>query len=316
MASFLGGSGKDSKNLPKLPRDVKDAVTQCRAAVQEALKDRLSRMDIEFPVGTKFNVEKAGSTTKRGKASSQENPDTPTKDTLDQSDRELARLFVEMFQPVGGDNIAAVFNDVSLADAAKKRWKGDASANSSILSMDRRKSKSKSAGSQKKKKVLGFAAKLAVEIGASVDESGPFQLPEGTEVALFVAPGPKEMIIIERICQSVGMGTLVILLNARLSGVSNFGSDAGAKLFLQDFEPVFNLSAAPQESAPGCLLKRAYPGDWVLARKPTVGQPRTFLSQSERPLKEECRAAFDALELTDVEKGVEIVLENVANWFR
>jgi hypothetical protein len=325
MVNFLGGGGSggkasDKKALPKLPRDVKDAFKQCRAAVQEALGGRLSRMDIEFPVGTKFGVEKTPSKSKqRNKSSLQaDNSDAPTRDTLDQSDRELARLFVEMFQPVGGGNICAVFNDVALADAAKKRWKDDPSAESRIMSLDRRKS---AAGAPKKKKkaVQGFAAKIAAEVGDSADnesQSGPFQLPEGTEVVLFVAPGPKEIVIIERICESAGMGTLVVLLNARLSSISNFGSDAAAKLFQQDFEPVFNLSAGPQEAAPGCLLHRAYPGDWVLARKPRVGQPKTILVQGERPTEEECRAAFDALELTDVEKGMENVLDNVAGWFR
>mmetsp|Transcript_22241 Transcript_22241/g.50931 ORF Transcript_22241/g.50931 Transcript_22241/m.50931 type:complete len:184 (+) Transcript_22241:144-695(+) len=38
-------------SAPSLPRDVKDAVTKCRTAVQTALGDRLSRMDIEMPVG-------------------------------------------------------------------------------------------------------------------------------------------------------------------------------------------------------------------------------------------------------------------------
>ena len=42
-----------------LPKDGKDAVSRCRAATQEALKAQLSRMDIEFPVGTKFGVEKS-----------------------------------------------------------------------------------------------------------------------------------------------------------------------------------------------------------------------------------------------------------------
>ena len=41
-----------------IPRDVKDAVSKCRSAMQEALKNHISRMDVEFPVGTKFGVEK------------------------------------------------------------------------------------------------------------------------------------------------------------------------------------------------------------------------------------------------------------------
>ena len=103
--------GKKEGNLPKLPRDVKEAVQICREATQSALQKRISRMDIEFPVGAKFNVEKGGPKRKSG--------DSPTRDDLDRSDRELARLFVDMFQPVGGDRITVAFKDVNVAGLSK-----------------------------------------------------------------------------------------------------------------------------------------------------------------------------------------------------
>lgn len=297
----------DTGSLPKLPRDVKEAVSNCRESTQAALSNKISRMTVDFPVGTKFGVEKGGTKQKR-------EGETPTRKDLEKSDRELARIFVEMFQPVGSENLVVAFNDVDAADDAKKRWKGDPSAGSRILSMDRK----RSSASKKKKKSRskGFAAKMAAEIEASDDGSGPFELPEHTEVALFVAPGPKELIIIERICESAGMGTLVVLLNARLENVEKFASSDAKTLFTEEFEPVFCLSAAPQEDAPGCLLYRAYDKDWVLARKPAVGQPKTILLQSTRPTGDECRAAFENLELSEVEKNVESAIENVANWLR
>lgn len=307
MISFGGvgqkSSGSDSKDLP---RDVKDAISRCRAATQEALKNRISRMDVEFPVGTRFGVEKAK---KKGKALADGGP---TKDLLDQSDRELARLFVEMFQPVGGENIAVVFNEPQLSELAKKKWKGDIGASSRILSMGRQ----KAAKSKKKvSRAKGFAAKLAAEVDDSSDESGPFVLPDNAEVALFVSPGPKELVAIEKISNEAGMGTLIVLLNARLSRVSNFGTDEAAKLFTEDFEPVFSLTAASQEAAPDCLLYRAYPGDWVMARKPKVGQPKTLLTQAPKPTFDECVEAYEAEEQGDFEKGVENALENVVGWF-
>mmetsp|Transcript_19904 Transcript_19904/g.46686 ORF Transcript_19904/g.46686 Transcript_19904/m.46686 type:complete len:113 (+) Transcript_19904:1914-2252(+) len=112
------------------------------------------------------------------------------------------------------------------------------------------------------------------------------------------------------------MGTLVVLLNARLDRIANFGTDAAEELFREGFESVFSLAAAPQEEAPNCLMYRAYPGDWVLARKPTVGRPKTILSQSDKPTKEECEEAFEELEITDLEKNVEGFVDNVAGWFR
>jgi len=304
MISF----GDRSSKTEELPRDVKDAVSRCRAATQEALKNRISRMDVEFPVGTKFGVEKVPKTKRTTEGG-------PTRDMLDQSDRELARLFVEMFQPVGGENIVVAFTEQDLADMAKKKWNGDPGASSRILAMNRRK------GGAKKKKInkpKGFAAKMAAEIddGPETTNSGPFELPKNTEVALFVAPGPKELVVIEKICNEAGMGTLVVLLNARLSKIDNFGTYAAEKLFREDFDPIFCLSAASQEVAPDCLLYRAYPGDWVLARKPKVGQPKPLLKQSNKPTSEDCQKAYDSLELGELEKGVEIALENVAGWFR
>lgn len=308
MISFGGIGGKrdedDTAGGSNLPRDVKEAVSKCRVATQQALQNRMSRMAIEFPVGTKFGVEKS----KKTKATADGGP---TKGVLDQSDRELARLFVEMFQPVGGENIVVAFTEQGLADMAKKQWKDDAGASSRVMAMNRR----KGGGQKKKAKPKGFAAKLDAELADSED-TGPFELPGGTEVALFVAPGPKELVVIEKICEKVGMGTLVVLLNARMSKIDNFGTETAEKLFTEDFEQVFCLAAAPQEAAPDCLLYRSYPGNWVMARKPKVGQPKPMLTQDTKPTFDECQTAYDELEIGDLEKGVESALENVAGWFR
>lgn len=308
-------TGNTQTPTPSMPRDVKEAVSKCRAAVQEALKARLSRMDIEMPVGTKFGVEKA--TKKKGRlVADDKDGGLPTLDQLQASDRELARLFVEMFQPLGGNHISVVFNDGNLADVAKAKWQGDPSASSCILSMNRRRTKAGAA--KQKQKPMGFASKLAAEIeddrmgGGS---SGSFKLPEGTEVALFVAPGPKELVVIEKICREVGMGTLVVLLNARLSSIENFGTDKAKSLFLDEFEPVFHLRAAPQHEAPGCLLHRSYPSDWLLARKPKVGLPKVLLTQTTCPTSEQCRKAYENNEVGELEKGVESFLGGVAGWF-
>ena len=275
-----------------LPRDVKEAVQVCRKVTQDALANRISRMDVEFPVGTQFGVEAR---------SKQKKQDKPTPQSLATSDRELARIFVEMFQPVGGENMVVAFSTADDAQKAKRKWKDDASAACRILSLDNKKSV------KKKTKSKGFAAKMASEID---DSNGPFALPKGTEVAIFVAPTSiKEMATVERICSEVGMETLVILLNARLGLEDEHGLD-------DDFTTVFRLTAAPQDAAPGCLVFSAYKSPWLLARKAAVGPPKTVLSQETRFSKADCQSAYDTLELSDMERNVENAMENVANWFR
>lgn len=324
ISNLPGLGGGKSGGEPTLPRDVKDAVSKCRASVQTALEKRLSRMDIEMPVGANFGVEKGvGGGKKKGGRMADLNDDAPGAPNLDQlqkSDRELARIFVEMFQPLGGEQICAVFKDEALAEGARKRWRGEVGADCRVIAVNMKgKFKGGMGGEGKrgggKKKKMGFAAKMAAEIEGN-GPSGPFALPDGTEVALFVSPGPKELIAIERICKEVGMGTLVILLNARIGKVTSFGTEAAAALFTEEFETVFHLAAAPQVEAPGCLLHRAYPSDWILARKPKVGPPKTIATYADKPSPEECAEAYDSIELSDMEKTAENVLENVAGWFK
>ena len=279
--------------------------------------------------GANFGVEKKSSKNKqKGNLSSLTADESDeaylSQEKLETSNRELARLFVEMFQPLGSSHICAVFNDELLADQARQRWSNDISIECNIAAIDRKgkrsrggiaKSTGNKGGMQKKKKAMGFAAKIAAEL--EEDASGPFKLPKDTEVALFVAPGPKELIAIERICNEVGMGTCVILLNARLSMIEKFVSDDAKKMFMEDFETVWSLAAAPQPVAPSCLMHRAYPGPWILARKPTVGTPKTIaLKDGLKFTVDECREAYDGIEVSELEKNTEKLAENMANWFK
>ncbi len=95
--------GDNTTKEQELPKDVKDAISKCRGAVQKALENRLSRMDVEMPVGANFGVEKkkAGRKSKSNLASLTDGDSSGeeglTMEKLDTSNRELARLFVEMF---------------------------------------------------------------------------------------------------------------------------------------------------------------------------------------------------------------------------
>ena len=295
ISSIFGGSS----SAQQLPRDIKEAVQKCRQATQDSLKDRHSRMRVNFPVGTQFGVEPLSKQQKRKQQSQ------ASASIQQRSDRELARVFVEMFQPVGGENIVVVFPTQTSCTAAQKKWRGDFGASCQMVSSEKpQKKKTKSA------KRKGFAAKMAEEFsddGDSTTRGGPnLKLKEDTQVAIFVAPTFKEMPIIERISDEVGMGTLLILLNAR--DIDNESLDP--------FETVFCLTAAPQADAPGCLLYRTYKSEWILARKPTVGPPKTILVTPAAPTSDDCRAAYEGLDISAVERNVETAMENVANWLK
>ena len=142
-----------------------------------------------MPVGANFGVDdRKGSRSKRGNLSSLTGGDATeglTLDKLDTSNRELARLFVEMFQPLGGGSIAAVFNDEDLAEQARRRWSSDVSAECQVLAIDRkgRRGGAGRKGGKKKKKARGFAAKMAEELDEEgATPTGPFALPPETEV--------------------------------------------------------------------------------------------------------------------------------------
>ena len=291
-------------------------------------------------MGTKFGIEKNNGINKRkgGKLASvlssvNDSSSTSglTRDVLDTSDRELARLFVEMFQPLGGDHISVVFHDTNLAEAAQQAWKGDVGAECKITSLNKGKKvksalkemKSKqgmsglgmgASGGGKKSKKKAFATKMNEEFDDS--SSGPFRLPEGCELALFVSPSIKDLITIKSICEDVGMGTLVVLLNARLSLIESFGSEENEQFYKNEFESIFYLSVAPQQAAPGCLMHRSYPNDWIVARKPKSGAPKTIATYTDKPSEKELSDAYESIEVGDMEKATETILDNVSTWLK
>lgn len=221
---------------------------------------------------------------------------------------------------ISGENISVVFSDKRIADIARTSWRDDSTAVCRILSIDRGKKKSyiaKGMGTvepEKKKRKQGLADKLNDEFYGT--NSGPFKLPEGCQVALFIAPTVKDLIAITRVCDEVGMGTLVVLLNARLELIDSFGSEETKRLFMEEFEKVFLLSVAPQRSAPGCLLYRAFPNEWIVARKPKIGRPKPIGTFSSAPSEEQCANAFQSMELGDLEKGFEDALDSVSSWLK
>ena len=79
----------------ELPTSVKVAISDMTGATQAALQSRCSRMDVELPPGVELGVEK-GSKATSGLFNEGGDADAAIASVM-RSDRELARLYVEMF---------------------------------------------------------------------------------------------------------------------------------------------------------------------------------------------------------------------------
>ena len=166
-----------------LPQTVKSAVADARICTQSALTERLSRMLIDFPVGTDFSVEPRP----KGGGSN-----CLTPDTFDRSDREAAFLFKTMFEPLGEEAVAVCFRDEDLAVRARKEWGGGCE----VLGVSGGK-KEKTKGGK------GFMSAMS-ELEEGGGEGKWEGLPAKCECAIFVAPGDKEIEKIRELSETVG----------------------------------------------------------------------------------------------------------------
>lgn len=207
-----------------MPKDVRQATTQLTAATQAALQSRCSRMDVELPPGISLGVESAKTKADKANDGLYFDGEVAAKSLL-RSDRELARLFVEMFSPLGKKSITVAFTSPDEAEAAQKIWGKDTrvmSLQNSAVGSKKKKAGAKVKGSSSK----GFAAKLAAATAPSEKSAGgsgkaASSVPEGTEVLLVVAPkGEVAFNAVQTMSESVGMGCCIVLLNARLEGSS------------------------------------------------------------------------------------------------
>ena len=267
-----------AKEAP-LPRDIKEVINQMRASVQTGLQARLSRMDVDLPYGAEFGVE-GGEKRKKGAML--------TSEDVARSDRELARLFVEMFDGTGLRPLV-LFSDEKQAKRAKELWPGvearvaalggKASAPSSAAK-PRKAAKKRSGGGGG-----GFGAPAAKPGGAPAPPRSLTEVPETTEVLFAVRPGPAQLAAIQAFCEDFGMDRLVILMNARVDTLES-------AWWRDTFEQVYTFITDPLGAAqkgggaaadPPAVVWRAYPDEWVVATKPKIGPPKEVASLSERP---------------------------------
>eukprot|EP00667_Euglena_gracilis_P010297 EG_transcript_10484 len=254
MAAATGGPFSSKRTVP---RDIKETLAQLRESVQRALENRQSRMDVELPAGSKFGVE------------SDDKAKGPQ--LIQRSDRELARIFVEMFQPIG-DSLLVAFPDDRQAAAAREKWPSVAGK---VVSL--------TASSKRPKTGFGAKSSPAEKATPSVDPAVGLRQ---AEVILVVAPTPETYDLVESISKERGNNCCIILLNARLHQATFANAKQGAYL-RSAFKPVFHLRPllAKDGGVNGVdgILLHTYPEGWLVARKPRFGPPVVLLESPDAP---------------------------------
>lgn len=144
---------------------------------------------------------------------------------------------------------------------------------------------------KKKKSAKGGGGGFGAAAAVTEDAVAATAVPEGTEVLLVVAPTPKQLKAIENACSSLGMGCLIILVNARLDELS-YASEQQRDFFFSEFERVFVLKPSPMANWKGGVLWRSFPDDWQLCMPKTIGFPKVLLQTSEQPTLEAMNDAF------------------------
>lgn len=264
-----------------LPRNIKEVVAQMKDAVQTALQNRISRIDVELPLGVELGIE-SEQKRKRGAKLSGE--------AVLQSDRELARVFLGMFEGTGLKPLV-LFSEAALVEQANQKWLPEDGVR--VLCLDPARA---AGGAAAKPKAKAKAKKGPVPLAA---------VPADAEVVFAVAPGPKQMAALQEFCENSGMDRLVILLNARLQ--SNVAVPAATRdYFVGEFTQVYAFVTEPlaERAAevagggggelPPVVLWRAFPGEFVLAKKPAIGAPTELLRSADRPSDDEMREAIAA----------------------
>jgi hypothetical protein len=245
------------------------------------LRDRRSRMEVNLPRGVPLGVE-APNLDKDG-------------DKYVKADRELARLVVELFKPII-DATVVVFPQQWQARKAADIWGTALVKTSSFEAMGAAPAVG-SAGKRggKKKKGGGFGSAAGGGGGGGGAGVGASAIPPGTEVLIVVAPSPKELQVVRRISDELGMDTLIIVLNTPLALAANYMPKDDAAALLQAFEPVLFLNPLNDPSVKtldNMLLFRSYPGPWQIAQKGALGPPTVLAEKDGRFEKEETLAAL------------------------
>lgn len=215
------------------PTKIGQIVSKMTQSTQKALRSRNSRMEIELPLAADFGVEAT-------KAATGANP--PLAEKVTKSNREAARLFTEMFSSISSTS-AVLFSSENEAFVARNKW--GATFRGQVISFE-----SKTGKGYGKLRSRKFSAEEQEQ--ALLGEEGVY-IPDGTEVLIVAGPRSKDWPKLKKLTDKLGEGTLVILINGRLSLPTATGRDQDPNQGFNEwldatFVPVFTYSPPEPES--------------------------------------------------------------------
>jgi hypothetical protein len=251
------------------PVKIRNVVTKMKDSCQRALKDRLSRIEVELPPAADYGVSKGGVF-----------DNLPDAEKIKRSNMDAARLFTEMFSMLSSSTVA-LFTTEADARAAKTAF--GRGFRGQCLSID---SAGKSAKGFSNLRSRRFTAE---EQEAALMGSDGIYVPDGTEVLIIVGPRAKDFSSgkLRKIHEKLGEDTLVILLNARvdamdilLNSEKKSDDDSSSRLdwVRESFKPVFFYtspcivnSQGKAEDAMDLLQYYEYGDKWYVARQQDGG---------------------------------------------
>jgi hypothetical protein len=179
---------------------------------QVALRNGCSRMEVDLPPVADFGIENS-------KSSGKSKPLSNT-DQIAKTNRECARLFVEMFSSIQSSTVV-LFPTESEAATARNLWsplfRGE------ILAMDIPKVKGFS-------KLNSRRFSLEEQKSALLSDDGVY-IPEGTLVLIIAGPRAKDWKSIVRINNKLDDNTVVILLNSRAAATTELSNQNSVDAF-------------------------------------------------------------------------------------
>jgi len=258
------------------PVTVKNVVSRMTASCQNALENRVSRLEVELPPAVDWGVE-----IKRVSGSNMNNQaSTGNLERTKKSNREAARMFIEMFSALSSSTVVMFPTEIE-AEEARNSWAS--SFRGLVTSLD---TPSKSAKGYSKLRSRRFTAE---EQEAVLLGSDGVYVPDGTEVLIVAGARAKDFKKIERMSERQGQDTAIIMLNGRHDAVKSSSSPSEgvtASPYEQSFINVFNYCSPviPKEVNRELLLFHEFNGKWMLGEKATrTGLVGAVKSLTESP---------------------------------